>query len=92
MIVDPATAEVSRAQILVAAFGASNYTCVEATVSQELAPWIGSHIRALEFFGGVPGAVVPDNLRDKAKVEEAVRNIASPRQARFTVVPVITTT
>ena len=29
----------------------------------ELPCWIGSHIRALEFYGGVPEIAVPDNTR-----------------------------
>jgi transposase len=31
--------------------------------SQTLPDWIKSHIRALEFFGGVPQILVPDNLK-----------------------------
>ena len=45
------------------ALGASSYTYTEATWSQDLANWTGSHIRAFAFFGGVPEIVVPDNLR-----------------------------
>jgi len=30
---------------------------------RDLHDWIGSHIRAFEFFGGVSKAVVPDNWR-----------------------------
>lgn len=62
-IVDPSTGEVRDAQVFVAVMGASNYTYAEATFSQGLADWTGSHVRAFEFFGGVPRAVVPDNLR-----------------------------
>jgi transposase len=51
------------AALFVAVLGASSYTFVEATRSQELPCWIGSHIRALEFFGGAPEIVVPDNAR-----------------------------
>lgn len=59
----PETGEVKPAQIFVACLGASNYTFAEATDSQALPYWIGSHQRALEFFGGVPQAIVPDNLK-----------------------------
>ena len=51
------------AQVFVAVFGASNYTYAEATWTQTLPDWIGSHVRAFQFFGGVPVALVPDNLR-----------------------------
>jgi transposase len=56
-----------QASIFVAVLGASNYTFIEATESQDLACWIGSHVRALEFIGGVPEAVIPDNVRTGIK-------------------------
>jgi transposase len=62
-IVNPATGEIREAQIFVAVLGASSYTFAEATWSQALADWIGSHTRALQFFGGVPQIIVPDNLK-----------------------------
>ena len=40
-----------------------NYVFSEATSSQELSCWIGSHIRGFEFLGGVPALLVPDNLK-----------------------------
>ena len=62
-IVDMSTGEVRRAQIFVAVLGASSYTFAEATWSQQLPDWLGSHARAFEFFGGVPKLIVPDNLK-----------------------------
>lgn len=62
-VVNLETGEVSEAQIFVACLGASNYTYAEAVPSQTLANWIGAHQRALAFFGGVPTAIVPDNLK-----------------------------
>lgn len=58
-----ASGEERRAQIFVAVLGASNYTYAEATWSQQLVDWTGSHRRMFEYFGGVPEVVVPDNLR-----------------------------
>ena len=46
-----------------AVLGASNYVYAEATESQELENWIGSHIRTFEFLGGVSKLVIPDNTR-----------------------------
>jgi len=54
---------VINAQIFIAVLGASNYTYAEATMTQGLSNWIGSNVRAFEFFGGVPKIVVPDNLK-----------------------------
>ena len=62
-IIDRRTGEIKRAQIFVAVLGASNYTYAEATWSQSLPDWVGSHVRAFEFLGGVPNVVVPDNLK-----------------------------
>ncbi len=62
-VVDPATGEVRLASIFVAVLGASSYAYAEATWGQGLADWVGSHVRAFEYFGGVTEIVVPDNLR-----------------------------
>ena len=59
------------AQIFVAALGASHYTYVEATLTQSLADWLGAHVRAFEYFGGVTELVVIDNL--KSGVQRACR-------------------
>ncbi|MBT6278136.1 MAG: IS21 family transposase [Chromatiales bacterium] len=61
--VDPATGEICQAQVFVAVLGASSYTFAEATWTQSLPDWFGSHVRALAFFGGAPQVLVPDNLR-----------------------------
>jgi len=70
-ITDPITGAVRQAQIFVAALGASNYTYAEARWSQGLADWIGCHVNALNFIGGVPRQIVCDNL--KAGVTSASR-------------------
>jgi len=62
-ILDPETGQRHEAVIFVAVLGASNYTYAEATAKRDLANWIGSHVRALEFLGGVPAAIVPDNWK-----------------------------
>ena len=66
-VVDRATGEMREAQIFVGVLGASNYTYVEAGWTQELAEWIGAHVRMLEHFGGVPRLIVPDNLKSGVK-------------------------
>ena len=62
-VINRHTGEITEAQIFVAVMGASNYTFAEATASQSLPDWIGSHQRAFEFFGGVTELLVPDNLK-----------------------------
>jgi transposase len=70
-VVDAGSGEVRETQVFVAVLGASNYTYAEATWDQGLASWTGSHVRAFEYFGGVPLIVVPDNL--KSGVSRACR-------------------
>ena len=62
-VVDRQTGECRAAEIFVAVLGASNYTFAEATWTQSLPDWIGSHQRAFTFFGGVTETLVPDNLK-----------------------------
>lgn len=62
-VTDRQTGLVRQAQVFVAVLGASNYTYTEATWTQGLPDWLASHVRALAFFGGVPAAIVPDNLK-----------------------------
>jgi transposase len=62
-VTDRHTGEVRPAQIFVAVLGCSNYTHAEATWTQASADWLGSHVRALEYFGSAPRAIVPDNLK-----------------------------
>ncbi len=61
--IDPMTGEVHDAELFVAALGASNYTYAEATETQKIGDWCGSHTRALEYLGGVTELVVPDQLK-----------------------------
>ena len=62
-VVDPETGELVEVELFVAVLGASNYTYAEATRTQQVPDWIASNVRALEFIGGVPAAIVPDQLK-----------------------------
>ncbi|MCZ2074294.1 MAG: IS21 family transposase [Bryobacterales bacterium] len=64
---DPKTGAVEVAVIFVAVLGTSSYTFAEATLGADLRNWIGSHIRAYEFFGGVAAITVPDNCKTAVK-------------------------
>jgi len=62
-IVDPSTNEVRDAQMFVGVImRSSNQTYAEATWTQALADWTGSHVRAFVFIGAVPLCIDPDNL------------------------------
>ena len=79
-----ALADGSRAQVFVAAMGASSYTFACATVDQSMRSWLGAMARALSFYGGVPQLIVPDNpralvsdaCRYEPKLNETVRDFA----------------
>ena len=62
-LVDPTTGEVIEVELFVGVLGASNYTFAEATRTQQLPDWLGSHARMFHFFGGVSTAVVCDQLK-----------------------------
>ena len=70
-VVDAVTGEVRVAKLFVAVLGASNLTYVEPVFSEDMATWVGCHVRAFAYFGGVTELVVPDNL--KAGVTRAHR-------------------
>ncbi len=60
---DRETGQTWQASLFVAVLGASSYTYAEATCNQQMASWIEAHMHALEFFGGTPRLIVPDNAK-----------------------------
>jgi len=61
----------TRAHIFVAAMGASSYTFAYATERETMDDWLNGTARALQFYGGVPQLIVPDN--PKAMIANADR-------------------
>ncbi len=66
-IANPETQEKTKAYLFVATLGASNYMYAEATSSLNSENWINAHVNALNFFGGVPKILVPDNTKTAVK-------------------------
>jgi transposase len=62
-IYDTRGGPVQQAHLFVAVLGASSYTYAEVTPDEQLASWIGAHVRAFKFFHGTPKLVVPDNAK-----------------------------
>ncbi len=62
-ITDKESGEKQKTELFAAVWGASNYTYAEASLSQDLYCWTGSHVNAVEYFKCVPHIVVPDNLK-----------------------------
>lgn len=61
-ITDIRTGERTPVELFIAVLGASRKTFVYAVATQRLADWCECNVRALEFYGGVPTLLVPDNL------------------------------
>src|SRR5690606_17337186 len=62
-IVDTDSGELRDMEVFVAILGASQLTYVEAVAGQGKEDLIGACENALHYFGGVPSAIVPDNLK-----------------------------
>ena len=62
-VMDPVSGQSREARLFIAALGASSYTFAWAAFSEDLPSWIEANVRALNFFGGVPEILVPDNLK-----------------------------
>lgn len=64
-------------EVFVAVLGCSQYTYVEAVMSQNKEDFISCCQNSLHFFGGVPKVIVPDNLKSavtKSSRYEAILN------------------
>ncbi|MEN8226372.1 MAG: IS21 family transposase [Bacteroidota bacterium] len=62
-IVDMDTGELRPVEVFVAILGASQLTYVDASFSQKKEDFIQSCENALHYFGGVPQAIITDNLK-----------------------------
>lgn len=62
-VVDPTTGEVFKVEVFIATLPFSQYTYVEACRSQKREDFIQCLSSALRYFGGVPRAIVSDNLK-----------------------------
>lgn len=62
-LVDEFTGEVKNVEVFVAILGASQLTYIEAVMTQQKEDFISACENALHYFGGVPSAIVPDNLK-----------------------------
>jgi transposase len=51
------------AAVFVSALGASSYTYAEAVADQQMANWLKVQMNALEFYGGCPQLLIPDNTK-----------------------------
>lgn len=62
-IVDKQTGEIRKVDVFVGILPASNYTYVEASYDQTRESLVKSMDNCLRYIGGIPQAIVPDNLK-----------------------------
>ena len=62
-VIDSSTGEVHKAHFFVATLGDSSYPYVEAFPDEKQDKWLIANVHALEWIGGVPRVIVPDNLK-----------------------------
>ncbi|MDQ3844460.1 MAG: IS21 family transposase, partial [Bacteroidota bacterium] len=76
-LVEAQTGEAGEVEVFVAILGCSQLTYVEAVYSQKKEDFIQACEHAFFYFGGVPAAIVPDNLKSavtKSSRYEPTRN------------------
>lgn len=92
-LLDKLTGELQEVEVFVAILGSSQLTYVEACWSQKKEEFIGACENALHYIGGVPQAIVPDNLKSavikssryEPTLTEAFEDFADHYQ--FTILP-----
>lgn len=82
-VVDLEADEVKTAQVFLGVLGASNYTYAEATWTQQLSCWVGSHVRMFTFFGGTTELLIPDNLLSGVKKADFYDPDINPTYAKL---------
>jgi len=91
-VVDGSTEEVTAAHFFVAILGYSGYPYVEAFPDEQEPSWIAANVNALQFYGGVPRIIEPDNLKTAVKTPkyyEPILNSAYWEMARHYEVAVV---
>lgn len=62
-LIDPLLGSRKEVEVFLAVLACSQLCYVEAVESQRKEHWIQVNRNALEYFGGIPAAIVPDNLK-----------------------------
>ena len=60
-VIDRDTGEIIKVYVFVAAMSYSTYAYAEAFPDMKQASWIKANVHMLEYFGGVPKMIIPDN-------------------------------
>ena len=60
---DPDRGVLRKTWLFVMTLGFSRHMFCELVFDQKIETWVGLHVQAFEYFGGVPRVIVPDNLK-----------------------------
>ncbi len=82
-IIDKETGDIKPVEVFVATLGASQYTYVEASYSQQIPDFIGSVQNCLHYLGGVPACIIPDNLKSAVTKSNKYEPYVNEQFARF---------
>ena len=82
-VVNADTGETRHAQVFVAVLGASNYTFACASWTQKTGDWLQAHVKAFEYFGGVPEIVVPDHLKSAVRKPHRYDPVINPSYSQL---------
>ena len=91
--VKPDTGEIKTAYLFVAVLPASAYPFVYAYDDTKLSNWLDAHVKAYEYFGGVPKVTIPDNTKTAVITPDLVDPVLNKsynemaRHYRTTLVP-----
>jgi len=66
-VYDPKTGIAQDAHFFASALGVSGFPYVEAFPDEKELNWIQAHVNALNYYGGVPRIVLPDNVKTAIK-------------------------
>ncbi|MBT2619117.1 MULTISPECIES: integrase catalytic subunit [unclassified Bacillus (in: firmicutes)] len=85
-LTDRSTGELIPVYLFIATLPYSQFSYVEGFLDMKSTNWLMAHIHALEYFGGVPETIVPDNLktgvtkplRGEPILNEAYRELGRP--------------
>ena len=81
--IDRSTGEIKEAEVFIATLGASQFTFVEATLSQTIPDFLHSLQNSFRYFGGITAAVVPDNLKSAVTKSDRYEPEINERLADF---------
>lgn len=81
--VDAGTAEELKAEVFLTVLGYSGYIYCEATRDQKKASAFGALVRSLAYYGGVPQAIIPDNMKTMVNTAHPYEPVLNKTSRQF---------